>query len=96
MFVGSMTVCFVVKPHSFVDITISVNQSAVAVSLIVFPHALVSRTVGPDLYAVTMLFAVAAFACENRSVWKINSIVAVGCHSVYVRSTILATLRYGV
>ena len=41
--VGAMPVSLVVKPETFVDIAIGMDQYSLSVCLIVFPHALVAR-----------------------------------------------------
>jgi hypothetical protein len=42
MLVCAMTMGFVVKPHSFVDISICMDECAHAVGLVIFPHTFIA------------------------------------------------------
>ena len=54
MAVGSVSMSLIVLPVAVVDITISMDQSALSISLIVGPVTLVHGAVRPDLDAFTL------------------------------------------
>ena len=54
MNIGSLAICFILFPFSFVNVAIGMNQFAVATTSILYPLSLVDRTVRPDLLACTI------------------------------------------
>ena len=64
----SLSMRFVVEPHSFINIAISMHQGSKTIGLVVLPLALVSGGVRPDLDAVTVLLSVDSLASEHASI----------------------------
>ena len=76
MAVGTVSMCLVIVPLAIVDVTVGVDQLAVAVSLIVAPLSIVLTAVLPDLLTVAVLHAVEQLARVDGTVregdWSIT------------------------
>ena len=57
MLISPSALCFVLNPLSFVDVTVTMDKPATAVSLVVLPVANVLASVLPDLRASSLSFA---------------------------------------
>jgi hypothetical protein len=54
MNIDTVTVCLVMDPHAFVNITIDVNKLALAKCSVVFPSTIVTGSINPNLLADTV------------------------------------------
>ena len=58
MDICSVSVCFVVKPFSFIGITISVDKATLVIGHVACPVAFILRSILPDLDAVALTKAI--------------------------------------
>ena len=97
--VGAMPVSLVVKPETFVDIAIGMDQNSLSVGLIVLPHAFVSGRVGPNLYSTAMLLSIDALTRVGASIGVLGrSLIQLVIirFDVSASSAILTSLAFGV
>jgi len=67
MSVGALSICLVIFPLSFVDVTVCVEQLSKPIRLVIKPVALVARAIRPLLTTVTFTQLVSPFTLINRT-----------------------------
>jgi hypothetical protein len=68
MFVLAVTMSLIVEPLTLIDIPISMDECASAISLIVLPLAIIFATVLPDLLSVSILHSVEEITCVDSTI----------------------------
>lgn len=63
MFIGSDTVCLIVKPLPLVDIAVSMYQGSMAVGLVSLPLSIILGTILPDLLTIAILHSIEQLSC---------------------------------
>jgi len=88
MHVDTEAVCFVILPISFVDVTVSVAEFPVPVSLVLVPEAFVARAILPHLNARALTLTIAQVALVNGTILE-GQLIDEGHVSLHVVTFIL-------
>ena len=70
MNVGTLAMCLIVDPFSFVDVTISVIELPIAMGAILLVVTFIARAIGPLLSAETLSQGTDPFTCVDTATWQ--------------------------